>query len=288
MDFPIMGSNPNNRAVYRDAAGTPHRRAAPDARIACLVPSITELVCDLGLAAQLVARTGFCIHPRDVVANIPKAGGTKDVDIARLRALAPTHVIVNIDENRKPVVDEIAQFVPHVIVTHPNAPADNLALYQLIGGIFDREAAAEKMSIALRAALDAALEATAALPRERVLYLIWKDPWMTVARDTYVSRTLAAVGWDTVPAALPAAPNGTAASRYPQIDVIQAAREADAVLLSSEPFMFRAAHATALQAELAAQACVKPVRLIDGEMTSWYGSRAVAGLRYLAALRAQG
>ena len=271
-----MGSDP----IYVDAVGTAHRRAASGARIACLVPSITELVCDLDLAQLLVARTGFCIHPHAAVAGIPKVGGTKDVDLVRLRALAPTHVIVNIDENRKPVVDEIARFVPHVIVTHPTAPQDNLALYQLIGGIFDREAAAEKISEALRAALDAGLDTTAALPRERVLYVIWKDPWMTVARDTYVSRTLAAVGWDTVPAA--------SASRYPQIDVIEAAREADAVLLSSEPFMFRAAHAAALQAELAARGCVKPVRLIDGEMTSWYGSRAIAGVRYLAALRVDG
>ncbi len=269
-----MGSDP----VYVDAAGAAHRRAVHDARIASLVPSITELVCDLGLAANLVARTGFCIHPHEAVANIPKVGGTKDVDLSRLRELAPTHVIVNIDENRKPVVDEIARFVPHVIVTHPNAPADNLALYQLIGGIFDREAAADKMGMSLRAALEAALEAASALPRERVLYLIWKEPWMTVARDTYVSRTLAAVGWDTVPA--------ESASRYPAIDLITAARAADAVLLSSEPYMFRARHAAELQAELAAHGCVKPVRLIDGEMTSWYGSRAIAGLAYLDRMRA--
>ena len=271
-----MGSDP----FYVDAVGAAHRRAARGARIACLVPSITELVCDLGLAAQLVARTGFCIHPHKVVAGIPKVGGTKDVDLARLRELAPTHVIVNIDENRKPVVDEIAQFVPHVIATHPNAPEDNLVLYQLLGAIFDCEDAAEKMGAALRAALDAALEATAVLPRERVLYLIWKDPWMTVARDTYVARTLAAVGWDTVPVA--------SASRYPAIELLEAAREADLVLLSSEPYMFRAPHAAALQVELAAHGRVKPVRLIDGEMTSWYGSRAIAGLHYLAALRADG
>ena len=264
-------------AVFGDAVGTLHRRAAPDARIACLVPSITELVCELGLARQLVARTGFCIHPQAVVANIAKVGGTKDVDIARLRAAAPTHVIVNIDENRKPVVDEIAQFVPHVIVTHPNAPQDNLALYRLLGGIFGRAGAAEKLAADLTAALEAALGAAAGQAREKVLYLIWKDPWMTVARDTYVSRTLAAVGWDTVPVAC--------LTRYPQIDVIDAARQADLVLLSSEPYRFGPAHVAALGVELAAHGTIKPVRLIDGEMTSWYGSRAIAGLRYLAQWR---
>lgn len=242
------------------------------------MPSITELVCDLGLAPQLVARTGFCIHPRALLSGVPKVGGTKDVDLARLRALAPTHVIVNIDENRKPVVDEIATFVPHVIVTHPNAPHDNLALYRLIGGVFGRGAAAEKLCDALQAALGAALQASITWPRENVLYLIWKDPWMTVARDTYVSRTLAAVGWDTVPA--------DAGVRYPAVDLVDAARGASVILLSSEPYLFRAQHVVALQAELDACLPGRRVLLVDGEMISWYGSRAIRGLRYLPGFRA--
>ncbi len=269
-----MGSDP----VYLDARGTAHRRAAPDARIACLVPSITELVCDLGLAQQLVARTGFCIHPRALLAIVPKIGGTKDVNLARLRRLAPTHVIVNIDENEKPVVEEIATFVPHVIVTHPNAPQDNLALYRLLGGVFDRCAAAEKLCNALEAALGAALQASTAWPRENVLYLIWKDPWMTVARDTYISRTLATIGWDTVPAA--------AGARYPEVDLAETARDASMILLSSEPYRFRASHVAALQAELDRSVPGRRVALIDGEMTSWYGSRAIRGLSYLPGLRA--
>ena len=242
-------------------------------RIACLVPSITELVCALGLRANLVARTGFCVHPRAELAEVPKVGGTKDVDIARLRELAPTHVIVNIDENRKPDVDEITRFVPHVIVTHPNAPRDNLDLYRLLGGIFDRERQAETLCAALEAALEGARALCADLPRERVLYLIWKNPWMTVARGTYISQTLAAVGWDTLPE--------VHESRYPQCEVEELAPQADRLLLSSEPYRFGPAHV----AELTARYPGLPVMLIDGEMTSWYGPRAIAGFGYLAQLR---
>src|SRR5687768_741693 len=100
-----------------DAAGTLHEPARATPRIVSLVPSLTELLCDLNLAAALVGRTGFCIHPREAVRAIPKLGGTKSVRLDRLRALRPTHVVVNIDENEKPAVDEIARFVPHVIVT---------------------------------------------------------------------------------------------------------------------------------------------------------------------------
>jgi ABC-type Fe3+-hydroxamate transport system substrate-binding protein len=260
---------------YADAQGTLHPRADAGARIACLVPSITELICDLGLGAQLVARTGFCVHPKDFLRAVPKVGGTKDVDLDKLRALKPTHVVVNVDENLKATADALAAFVPHVVVSHPQAPQDNFALYRLIGGIFDRAAAAEAMCAAFAAGLDAARRDCAQLPIEAVLYLIWKDPWMSVAPETYISRTLEVVGWRTVPE--------SSQVRYPVVDLPAEARAADLVLLSTEPYMFRAPHVAELQAALPG----RRVALIDGEMSSWYGSRAIAGLAYLARLRAQ-
>ena len=246
-------------------------------RIVSLVPSITELVCDLGLADALVGRTGFCIHPRAAVRRIPKVGGTKDVNLARIRELAPTHVIVNIDENERPLAAELARFVPHIIVTHPLAPLDNLALYRLLGGIFDRTARAiELCGEFARAHADVAA-ACAALPRQNVLYLIWRKPWMTVARDTYVARTLALAGWDTLPAA--------ATVRYPELELDAALLAGvDHILLSSEPYRFRERDVLDVRRLLPREAHCS-VRLIDGEMTSWYGSRAVAGLAYLGRLR---
>ena len=241
-----------------------------------LVPSITELVCDLGLAAQLVGRTGFCVHPREVIRRIPKVGGTKDVDLDKLRALRATHVILNIDENREEDARAIAGFVPELIVTHPLAPLDNLALYRLIGGVFGREDQAEALCGEFEAAYAALQSAARNFPPDRVLYLIWKNPWMTVSRDTYVSRMLALVKWETVPA--------DCADRYPKIElnseVLDGAR---VVLLSSEPYLFREAHVSELRAESFMRE--KNIALIDGEMTAWYGSRAIEGLRYLRRFR---
>ena len=90
---------PCSAAHFIDAAGRGHLPAGPNARIVSLVPSITELLFSLGLGEQVVGRTGFCIHPRDAVRDVPKVGGTKDVKLDALRSLNPTHVIVNIDEN---------------------------------------------------------------------------------------------------------------------------------------------------------------------------------------------
>ena len=258
-----------------DALGVAHRPLdkTETPRIVSLVPSLTELLCDLGLADALVGRTGFCIHPAAAVRGIAKVGGTKDVNIEKIRKLAPTHLVVNIDENEKPTVDALAAFIPAVIVTHPLDPRDNLGLYRLLGGIFGAEEAAESLCAAFEHEY-AALAAMPPRPVQRVLYCIWQDPWMTVARDTYIARMLALAGmqqWQ--------APDKH--KRYPAFDWSDAlANEIDEVLLSSEPYRFTTEHVDAIERQTG-----KPARLVDGEMMSWYGSRAIAGLRYLRTLR---
>ena len=102
-------------------------------------------MCDLGLADQLVGRTGFCIHPWETVRRVPKVGGTKDVDLDKVRALKPTHAIVNVDENTRETADALREFVPELIITHPIAPRDNLDLYRRLGDAFGREHEAEAL-----------------------------------------------------------------------------------------------------------------------------------------------
>jgi hypothetical protein len=263
-----------------DAAGTAHATVA-EARIVCLVPSLTELLCDLGLASQLVGRTGFCIHPREALRSVAKVGGTKDVDFDKVRALEPTHVIVNIDENTRESAERLAQCVPNLIVTHPLAPLDNPPLYRLLGGIFGRSAEAEALALRFDVALQT-LQATQTADHgarlERVLYLIWRDPWMTVGPDTYIARMLGLVGWQAW------SPPST--DRYPTLQLGSAAGAVDRVLLSSEPYAFRDKHL----AEVATALPEATVTLIDGEQVSWYGSRAIQGITYLSdyARRARG
>ncbi|MBN3755800.1 ABC transporter substrate-binding protein [Paraburkholderia sp. Tr-20389] len=261
------------RAV--DAAGVEHAKAERGARIVSLVPSLTELLFALKLDAQIVGRTGFCVHPSEKVRRVPKTGGTKAVKLDAVRALQPTHVIVNIDENERDTVEQLRAFVPHIVVTHPLVPHDNFALYTLLGALFDRDDEARALSLALRAQLDAA--AARAWPRQNVLYAIWREPWMTVARDTYISAMLRLVNWHTLPDLLG---GDTGAARYPSFDLDAAwLAGADRVLLSSEPYRFTKQHCDALSQD--ARFKGRRIERIDGEMVSWYGSRAIDGIAYL-------
>jgi ABC-type Fe3+-hydroxamate transport system substrate-binding protein len=256
-----------------DAIGQSHapiatRSAAP--RIVSLVPSITELLCDLGLAQYVVGRTGFCIHPDAIVKKITKIGGTKDVNVEKIRRLAASHLIVNIDENEKPTVDLLSEFIPHVIVTHPIVPSDNLALYRLLGGIFGVEKRAEELCAGFEAAYQQLSSVSTVSTPKTMLYCIWKDPWMTISADTYIANMLGLIGWQTWI-------SPTSQQRYPIFEWDEALlRQIDCVLLSSEPYRFTDQHVQQLEQKIA-----KPVRLVDGEMLSWYGSRAILGLHYL-------
>lgn len=243
---------------------------------------------DLGLGAYLLGRTGFCIHPADIVKHVQKVGGTKDVNLAKIKKLLPTHVIVNVDENTLPVVQALREFVPRVIVTHPLSPLDNIVLIDQLLAEFamysEALCAMNTPANELKQQINAGLSQLQALPQrsERVLYLIWRDPWMTVARDTYISRMLVLIGWQTWPEV---EGGEVGAGRYPKLSITEPwLGDVQRVLLSSEPYRFDASHVDQVKAWLPQAS----VQLVDGEMLSWYGSRSVKGLAYLAKLAGSG
>lgn len=247
-------------------------------RLVSLVPSLTELVCELGLTEHLVGRTGYCIHPADQVKDIAKVGGTKTVNLKKVRALQPTHLIVNVDENEKPTIDALRDDVGEVVVTHPQSVDDNRALILEFGQKFaceEQAAAWVKRFDDERAQLYDWVAMRGAGPK-RVLYLIWQDPWMTVGPQTFISAMLREAGMHTWSPA-------DATARYPEIDMDQVPwAQIDAVLLSTEPFNFLPQHVAEMQVR---SRC--PSLLIDGEMTSWYGTRVVQGFSYLRNFREQ-
>ena len=206
------------------------------------------------------------MHPREA-RRVPKIGGTKDPDLARLRELRPTHLIVNVDENRREVVDAARKFVPHVIVTHPADPSDNPRLYALFGAIFGREHEAAVLARGLRGGA-----------RGR------RGPGEPAAARTGAVRDLAQAVDDGCARHLRQRDAGAARMGH-------AARQLDGALSgtgrrrsavarrAAHPAVDRAfcvyAHATRRRSPCASR---KPVELVDGEWTSWYGVRAIGGL----------
>jgi ABC-type Fe3+-hydroxamate transport system substrate-binding protein len=261
--------------IWKDDADHVHAPAIGDVRILSLVPSITELLFDLELANSVVGRTVYCIHPADKVVGVPTVGGTKKIAMDRVRELRPTHAIVNVDENPRSMAEELAREGISVVVTHPITVEDNDRLLRLIGGIFNASRRAEEWCERLARGL--AKVGSTSWRERRVLYLIWKEPWMTVSRETYVSAMLALVGMRTMPV--------NSETRYPVIDPRDVLPVVDAVLLSSEPYPFTPED-TGRFREMHPSFTGR-VMHVDGELLSWYGSRAVRGVEYVSALAAE-
>jgi ABC-type Fe3+-hydroxamate transport system substrate-binding protein len=258
-----------------DAFGQVLPVADKSVRIVSLVPSLTELLIDLGLGSAVVGRTGFCIHPATAVRNIPKVGGTKDIKLDEILAREPTHVVMNIDENLREDAERLHQAGLTTVVTHPQTPQDNIELFQMLGQLFGARTASAHLVRELRQALRAAQDAKEARPQTtlRVLYLIWRDPWMTVSPPTYVAQMLSLGGLSVV--------EQKDAARYPCVDE-EAWTLADRILLSSEPFPFREKHRQEVSNRFNVD--VSKIAFVDGELLSWYGSRAINGVRYAATL----
>jgi ABC-type Fe3+-hydroxamate transport system substrate-binding protein len=236
-------------------------------RIISLVPSQTELLYDLGLGDRVVGITRFCIYPTHWFKTKTRVGGTKDVSIPRVAALKPDLVIANREENVKEQIEQIERICPVWISDIADLPAA-LQMILSIGRLTDTT----DKACALAQNIEASWKQTALLPPYRVLYLIWKDPWMCAGSDTFIDDLLTRSGLI----------NCAPGNRYPILTDTDLRNIApDLLLLSSEPYPFKEKHITQLSALLPKTRIV----LTDGDMWSWYGSRLLHSAAYVAGLQ---
>jgi len=261
-----------------DASGVALVLERPPRRIVSLIPSITETLCHLGLADALVGVTAYCSEPRAVVRGKTRIGGEKDPDLEKIRALEPDLVVANVEENVREHVDTLRAWGIPVWVTYPRTVAEGLAMIRELGEVTGARAAAEALLVELEPLYAHVRAASARRRPVPVFYPIWREPWMTIGRDTYIHDLLGVCGAANV--------FGDRPERYPTLTLDEmAARRPEVIVLPDEPFRFRRAHL----ADFAPYADVPAVRdgrlhLVDGKPFSWHGPRIGDALRTLPAL----
>ena len=240
-------------------------------RIVSLCPSLTELVFDLGRGGELVGITKFCVHPADRVGAIEKVGGTKNPKIARIVELAPDLVLLNREENRVEDAEALERAGVRCHASMPRTVEETAAMVRSIAAALERVPEGERIAADIEARAARVRRAASNRPGVRYAYVIWREPWMSVNRDTFAHALLALAGGENVFA--------EAAERYPEFTPAElGTRGPDAVFLCTEPFPFREEHAE----ELARLARLprERFRVADGEYLSWHGSRTPAGIDY--------
>lgn len=238
-------------------------------KVVSLVPSITEALFDLGLTEhEVIGRTKFCIHPENKVKNVAVIGGTKNINIDKIKALQPDLILANKEENIKEQVEALINDFK-VIVTNVETIEDNYYLLKMLGNTFNKEERAQQFNLKIydvleQAKLDSPVKAA---------YLIWKNPYMTVGSDTFIHKILAEIGFENI---------FKDQTRYPEIQMEDLA-DAEVIMLSSEPFPFKEKHIE----EMKAFYPDKKIMIVDGEAFSWYGTHIAKCGDYFKGLLAE-
>ncbi|ALD21506.1 ABC transporter substrate-binding protein [Hymenobacter sp. DG25A] len=250
-----------------------NRRVAvpfPPRRIVSLVPSQTELLFDLGLGERVVGVTKFCIHPAQARQQATIIGGTKDFHFDRIAELKPDLIIGNKEENYQEGIEQLAARYP-VWMSDISTLADALDMIRRVGLIAGRKERAEALAQQIQASFTNLARPSAELIP--AAYFIWRKPYMVAAGGTFIDEMLRVAGFQNVFGHL---------SRYPEISAEQlAAANPQQILLSSEPYPFGEKHLAEFQAICPAA----QVRIVDGELFSWYGSRLLHSAAYFRELQ---
>ncbi|KMQ60127.1 iron ABC transporter [Chryseobacterium angstadtii] len=235
-------------------------------KVVSLVPSITEALFDLGLTGnEVIGRTKFCIHPSEKIKDVAIIGGTKNINIDKIKALQPDLILANKEENIKEQVEALMDDFK-VLVTNVETIEDNYYLLKTLGNIFNKEERAQQFNLKIydvleQAKLDSPVKAA---------YLIWKNPYMTIGSDTFIHKILSEIGFENI---------FKGRTRYPEIQMEDLA-DAEVIMLSSEPFPFKEKHVE----EMKAFYPDKKIMIVDGEAFSWYGTHIAKCGNYFTGL----
>lgn len=231
-------------------------------RIISLVPSQTEFLYDLGLENEVVGITKFCIHPNEWFKSKQRIGGTKTVDFEKIKSLQPDLIIANKEENTKSEIEELQKLYT-VYVSDIFTLEDSYRMMIDIGNLTDKK----EESLGIIQSIKSNFEGLAKI-NKKVLYLIWRDPYMAAGKNTFINHVIEQCGLEN---ALP-----STESRYEELSASKISKlDLDYIFLSSEPYPFKEKHITELELVTNAR-----VILVDGELFSWYGSRLLRFKNY--------
>lgn len=237
-------------------------------RIISLVPSLTELISELGIEKQLVGITQFCKHPYHLKSTKTIVGGTKKVDFEKIKSLNPDFILCAKEENTPEIVAELEN-IATVFVADVKSVQESILLIKNLGSIFHCQTDAENLIQKMKFHLADFKNFTKYLPRKKVAYFIWENPWMVAGGDSYINDLLKLNNFINV---------YEDKNRYPEIIIENIRKDGNPkiILLPSEPYSFNDEHAF----EIGRHSNHAKTVFVDGEMFSWYGSRLLKAIPY--------
>lgn len=257
--------------MIKDFLGWEIPLGQPYKRIVSVVPSQTELLLHLVEHDHVVGRTKFCVFPSDVVSKVEKVGGTKNLNIEKIKSLSPDLIIANKEENVKEQIEELKEDYP-VYVSQITDLKDHEKLVSDLGELTGTRQKAVQINQRIMEVKNSFVEQKWQM--RSALYMIWKDPYMIAGQGTFINYMLSLAGFE----------NLATSDRYPILNIEQIHEiNPDLLMLSSEPFPFKEKHLEELQNQLPETR----IKLVDGTYFSWYGIRLLEAFNYFNRLQTE-
>ncbi|MBE0422819.1 MAG: ABC transporter substrate-binding protein [Lutibacter sp.] len=258
--------------ILKDQLGREITLKTQPKRIISLVPSQTELLCDLNLENELIGITKFCVHPYQLKSTKTIVGGTKKVDFDKIKALKPDFILCNKEENTYDFLPELEKIAP-TYFSDITTIDDSIDFILSLGTILNRRTESKNLVEKIHFKLLDFKEFIKTKPTRKVAYFIWAKPWMVAGNETYINQMLQLNKFENIYQNM---------SRYPKIEIDKIRYEGDpeVIILSSEPFPFKDEHALEISSFTNRSITV----FADGEMFSWHGSRLLLAFDYFKAL----
>lgn len=226
-------------------------------RIISLVPSQSEFLWDIGVQKELVGITKFCIHPDEMFRTVTRVGGTKTLDMEKIRSLKPDLIIANKEENEVSQIRQLQEEFP-VWTSDIFNLNDAYQMMHSIGIMTVKNENAAAIIQKIKSDFEEIAVQVKDKPKSKVVYLIWKDPYMAAGKNTFIDHMLEIFGYENV----------VKNSRYPELTMDEIVKlNADFIFLSSEPYPFKSSHFKEFPMS------EDKIKIVDGEIFSWYGSR---------------
>jgi len=235
-------------------------------KIISLVPSISFLLYSLGLNDKVTGITRFCKYPENWKKQKSIIGGTKNVKYKRIVALQPDLILANKEENTKEIVEKLSQTAP-VYVSDVHNLSDNRQFITDIGTLTQTETESAEINRKIDFLNDKLQELVT--KTYKTVYFIWREPWMSVGRDTFINHMMQHAGFENLL---------QQEKRYPAVELSRLEKlQPEVILLSSEPYPFKEKHRKELQERFPET----KILLVKGEPFTWFGSYPLFGLPYL-------
>jgi len=257
--------------LVKDQLGNVLQFSQKPKRIVSVVPSQSEFLWDIGLQQKIIGITKFCIHPDKMYKIVERVGGTKNLDIEKIRSLNPDLIIANKEENEKADI-ELLQKEFNVWISDIVSLEDAYSMMLDLGALFGKEIETTKI---VNDIIKLVEEIKHIFEKQRVAYFIWAKPYMFAAKNTFIDVVINHIGLSNVL---------SDHERYPQLTISELQKfNPEFCFLSSEPFPFKTKHVNEIKQILPDSKIIS----VDGEMFSWYGSRLLKLNSYIKELKKQ-